>query len=149
MTTYTVQIEAHGTDDIWQALAPAETIEHDGDAEQVAADVDANQTVADGHGYRILVWHGADADTSSTPAVDYRPAARGAGSVDEIADEGTLLDEGAEIAERLRQAEEDVKDVRGELDAWMRKAVRSGLPKSRIAEAVGSSRQTVHTAMTR
>lgn len=195
MTAYTIQIEAHGTDDIWQAIEPAETIQHDSDdPAQVAADVDANQTATEGHGYRILVWHGTDADTSSKPAADYRPPANYPYSINEIADEldtdraalatlaegiaddpdlyadervsetgreilidaanvepgaGTLLDEGTEIAERLRTTLDHADEIRGELDAWMRKAVRWGLPKSRVADAAGVSRQTLYTAINR
>lgn len=77
-STYTVEIQ--GTSgSAWQALAPAETIDastldQDLTAEDVAAFVADNQTVAEGTDWRICVWGGAEADTKTTPAYVWTPA---------------------------------------------------------------------------
>jgi hypothetical protein len=78
MSTYTVEIQAGG-DDIWQALAPAETVdtrEWGGDwtAEDVARTTADHQTLAEGTDWRVCVWIGADADIGMQPdAVAYPP----------------------------------------------------------------------------
>lgn len=68
---YTVQIQAGGDDDtIWQAMHPAENVTDPGPADQVALDVIANQNVLeldDAGPWRVAVWVGADADTSTEP----------------------------------------------------------------------------------
>lgn len=68
---WTVQIEASTDGQIWQALHPAETTTGAA-AEQVATDVAANQTVADGGLWRVRVWTGRDADTGTEPAAEWR-----------------------------------------------------------------------------
>lgn len=72
MAYFTVQIQAGNEDGtIWQAIEPAETVHDDGPADQLALDVIANQNVldltADGGPWRIAIWAGHDADTSTTP----------------------------------------------------------------------------------
>lgn len=71
MATYTVEIQA-GNDDgtIWQAMHPAENINDNGSAEQVALDVFGNQNLLDDSDgpWRIAVWNGSDADTGLKPA---------------------------------------------------------------------------------
>lgn len=68
---FTVQIEAGNEDGaVWQAMHPAENVNGPGPAAQVAFDVLANQNVLsldDGGPWRIVVWSGVDADTSSEP----------------------------------------------------------------------------------
>jgi hypothetical protein len=72
MTTYTVEIDASNTSGtIWQALAPAENVTDSGTAEDVARWTAANQTLADGTGWRVRVWEGADADTGTRPAAEH------------------------------------------------------------------------------
>ena len=69
MSTYTVQIEAGNLDGtVWQAYGPSETIDDAGTAEDVAEWAANNQNVAYDN-WRVLVWAGADADTSSPPAL--------------------------------------------------------------------------------
>jgi hypothetical protein len=75
MTNYTVLIEASDSrEESWQALAPAEVASSDDSAAEVASWVAGNQNVADGDHWRVRVWHGADADTSTEPAVEYTSA---------------------------------------------------------------------------
>lgn len=86
MNEYTVEIQAYGGSagsaasgevalspelSIWQAIHPAETITGTS-ADEVAQDVAANQNVAEGTGWRVAVWEGADADTSTEPAATYQ-----------------------------------------------------------------------------
>lgn len=74
MPLWTVLIEAEGEGDIWQALHPAETIEDPGPAEDLATSVAYHQTVAEGAGWRVRVWRGADADEhGSEPDFTYQP----------------------------------------------------------------------------
>lgn len=69
---YTVEIQAGdemGT--VWQAMHPAETVTvfNGQPAEQVAWDTYTNQTILNvGSVWRICVWQGSDADTSTDPA---------------------------------------------------------------------------------
>ena len=63
MGTYTVQVEAYG-DDIWQALAPAETMDADS-AMDAAHWTATNQDLADGDNWRVCVWFGADTSTEA------------------------------------------------------------------------------------
>lgn len=71
MSNYTVEIQAGNAEGtIWQAMAPAETVNDNGSAEQVALDMLTNQNVLDldNNGpWRIAVWIGADADTGTEP----------------------------------------------------------------------------------
>lgn len=70
MATYMVQIEASNAEGtIWQALLPAEAVEYDGTAPAVAEMTAANQNVADGDGWRVRVWEGAEA--TGEPAAEY------------------------------------------------------------------------------
>lgn len=63
MTTYTVQIEASTADGgIWQALAPSEQITSTGNAEDVAEITAADQNVAEGNDWRVVVWEGDRAE---------------------------------------------------------------------------------------
>ena len=72
--TYTVEIQASNADrDIWQALAPAETVTEVGTAGEIAQMVALNQNVADGDNWRVCVWDGADADTGVEPAHIWEP----------------------------------------------------------------------------
>lgn len=74
MPTFTVEIQASNDDfTIWQALHPAENVDSDGTPADVAADVARNQNVAEGHNWRVRVWDGADADTTTEPAAEYLP----------------------------------------------------------------------------
>jgi hypothetical protein len=82
---YTVQIQAYGGSagsaasgavafsperGIWQAMHPAESVTGTS-ADEVAQDVAAIQDVAEGTGWRVAVWEGADADTGIEPAATY------------------------------------------------------------------------------
>jgi hypothetical protein len=69
MTAYTVQLEVSGDHNatVWQAAGPSETVDDPGTARDVAEWAANNQNVAYHH-WRIVVWEGADADTSSPPA---------------------------------------------------------------------------------
>lgn len=74
VSTYTVQVEASNADrSIWQALAPAENVTalNGETARDIAEMVASNQNIADGDNWRVRVWDGADADTSSTPDVEH------------------------------------------------------------------------------
>jgi hypothetical protein len=76
MTDYTVEIQASApevdsfgetTGFRWQALHPAGTY-LDGDSpEKVARDVAVHQHLAEGPGWRVVVWDGANADTGVEP----------------------------------------------------------------------------------
>jgi hypothetical protein len=69
MSEYTVLVEAgdaEGTE--WQALAPPETVAGDSAAE-VARFTATNQDVVEGH-WRVRVWSGDHADTSTQPAAE-------------------------------------------------------------------------------
>ncbi len=80
MKTYTIQIEVgsqpqagpHVQDTVWQAIAPSETVTDDhpdfGTAQGVADAVAANQNATNADLWRVLVWNGVDADTSTKPA---------------------------------------------------------------------------------
>jgi hypothetical protein len=81
MRCFTVEIQASNrTGEIWQAVAPAETVDtaaddnavydNDDGAVELARDVYNNQTLADDH-VRVLVWNGAAADTSTEPDAVY------------------------------------------------------------------------------
>ncbi len=69
MSEYTVEIEASdnaGTQ--WQAMAPAETVV--ADSQSIAAlNAATNQNVAEGNNWRVNVWAGRDADTSTAPVM--------------------------------------------------------------------------------
>lgn len=72
-TEYTVLIETGSDDGQWQATAPAETVDvrawgPSWTAEDVAIWAANNQTRSDAGRWRVRVWEGADADTSSDPA---------------------------------------------------------------------------------
>lgn len=72
MPEFTIQIQAGGDGDIWQGLHPAETVTA-ATAQDAAGFTAANQTIADGGTWRVVVWAGADADTGATPAmITYR-----------------------------------------------------------------------------
>lgn len=72
MTAYTVAIQASNADQsIWQTLAPAETVETDDTADELAAEVAAHQNLADGSNWRVRVWEGEDADTGVEPAAEH------------------------------------------------------------------------------
>lgn len=64
MPTWTVQIEAaNASGEIWQALHPAETMQEEATAQEVAEMVVQNQTIVDPHDsglWRVLVWAGSD-----------------------------------------------------------------------------------------
>lgn len=74
VTTYTVQVEASNADGtIWQAVAPSETVNltAPGWTPQKVAEMAArDQTEADGHNWRVRVWTGGNADTSSASAAE-------------------------------------------------------------------------------
>jgi hypothetical protein len=73
MTTFTVEIQARNADGtIWQAMEPAETIDTSGwgtdwTAEEVARTTVDHQTIAE-KPYRVAVWAGTNADTSTEPS---------------------------------------------------------------------------------
>ena len=70
MATYTMRVEVGDADGgSWLAVAPSETVEYDGDPRDLARDVAANQTVADGDDWRVVVWGGGV--TSSPIAIYY------------------------------------------------------------------------------
>lgn len=72
MTTYTVEIQASNADrTIWQAVAPAETVETDDTAAELAADTAANQNIAEGSDWRVRVWEGDGADTATEPTAEH------------------------------------------------------------------------------
>lgn len=72
MTTYTVVIEASDENNaVWQALEPAETVDDDGTAAEVAAWTAQNQNIVDRGPWRVRVWIGNDADTGSQPDAEY------------------------------------------------------------------------------
>lgn len=84
MTAFTVQIEASNADGtIWQALAPAETVDSDDTAAELAAEVAANQNIAEGSNWRVRVWDGEDADTGTDPAAEHLAGT----SIDDLARE--------------------------------------------------------------
>lgn len=63
---FTIEIQAANADrSIWQALAPAETTTGVS-AEKVARDTATNQNIAEGDGWRVVVWDGED--TGAEPA---------------------------------------------------------------------------------
>lgn len=67
---YTVEIQASNADGtIWQALAPAETVDGADSAGDAAMMVGFNQNITEGSNWRIAVWDGADADTGTTPVL--------------------------------------------------------------------------------
>jgi len=69
MTTYTVKIEACNTDGtIWQAMHPAEQIDADS-VRDAAEAVATNQTIAEGGGWRVLVFLDA-ADAMASGVLD-------------------------------------------------------------------------------
>ena len=78
-TMFTVQVEASNPDGtVWQAVNQAETIDPsawggDWSAQEVAETTAANQTVAEGTNWRVQVWAGADADTSTDPDATFIP----------------------------------------------------------------------------
>lgn len=71
--TYTVEVQARSTDStIWQAVAPAETIDAM-DAEEAARVTVDNQNVIDPHGegpWRIVAWKGNDASGNDAYVLD-------------------------------------------------------------------------------
>lgn len=72
MPTYTFEIQASDTTGrIWQAMAPAETVESTDSPDKVAADIAYNQNLAEGDNWRVRVWIGADADTYTDPDGEY------------------------------------------------------------------------------
>lgn len=71
MPAYTVQIEASNADaTVWQAISLSEDVQDTGTAQDVAEAVGNNQDVAYDN-WRVLVWEGAGADTSSVPAYTF------------------------------------------------------------------------------
>jgi hypothetical protein len=71
MPTYTVQIEASNADaTVWQAISLSEDVQDLGTAQDVAEAVATEQNVAYDN-WRVLVWEGAGADTSSVPAYTF------------------------------------------------------------------------------
>ncbi|WP_018214728.1 hypothetical protein [Salinispora vitiensis] len=114
MATYTIEIQASNHDGgIWQALAPSENVESDDTAAEVAAEVAAHQTIADGSNWRVRVWRGSDADTGSEPDGEHVAGT----SIDDLA---------AEIADRhgialeaaVEAAEVHAGQIRDDDDLW-------------------------------
>lgn len=71
ITVYTVEIQVSGEDGrIWQAMHPAETVTaFNGEtAAQIAHFAACNTDMVDGTNWRVAVWHGRNADTSTEPA---------------------------------------------------------------------------------
>lgn len=75
---FTIEIQASNADGtIWQALEPAEDV--DGtpwgytSAAHIAQMVASHQNLAEGEGWRVCVWNGADADTGIDPAYIWNP----------------------------------------------------------------------------
>lgn len=127
MPTYTVQIEASALNrEIWQALAPAETVEDEGTPDEVAEAVARNQNIAEGGTWRVRVWTGKDADTGIQPAGEYeRPKS-------EVIDE--LIDElGSIVAQRDRVVEE----LDSQRDALIRALMGTDVPRDRVAATAG------------
>lgn len=124
MTTYTVKIEASGGNGIWQAMAPAETIEDDGTAEELASFVAGNQTVAKSGTWRVRVWVGDD--TGVEPAAEYeRPES-------EVADE--LLAALTRVTARRARL---VEELDAQRDSLVRELMGTSAPRGRIASAAG------------
>jgi hypothetical protein len=72
MTSYTVLIEASDEDQTsWQALAPAENVQEDGSACEVAEMTALDQNIAVGSWWRVRIWEGANADTGTEPAAEW------------------------------------------------------------------------------
>lgn len=72
---FTVKVERH-TGERWQAAADPYTVDFDGTVEEVAAQQAAVQTLADldtSPWWRVLVWYGACADTTTPPAQRHYP----------------------------------------------------------------------------
>jgi hypothetical protein len=66
---YTVIVEElDESADVWEPLAPAETVTNDGSAEEVARWTASNQTMAAAGNWRVRVWEGADADQDQPEA---------------------------------------------------------------------------------
>ena len=66
MNQYTVLIEEHDdSEDAWLPLAPAENVENEGTAEELARWTADNDTMAAAGGWRVRVWDGPDADPSA------------------------------------------------------------------------------------
>lgn len=71
MTDYTVQVEASDAEGaVWQAVHPAEHVtgKPGESAMEVARWVGTNQLAAVGANWRVRVWPGVQADTSTDPA---------------------------------------------------------------------------------
>jgi hypothetical protein len=126
MPTYTVKIEASGDREIWQALAPAETVEDDGTAAEVAAFVAGNQTVAKSGVWRVRVWIGDD--TGVEPAAEYER------SEAEVADE--LLGVLTRITSRRTKL---IEELDAQRDSLVRELMRTSVARKRIASAADVS----------
>lgn len=119
MPTYTVRIEASNSDGtIWQALAPAENVTEDATAAEIAEWTASNQDVAEGTGWRVRVWNGADADEHSEPAAEY------------VAGEDDLISE-------LRMTRARVAELTDQRDNLVRQLMETDVARGRIAEAAG------------
>lgn len=115
MTTYTVEIQASNADrTIWQALAPAETIETDDTAAEVAADTAANQNLAEGSDWRVRVWEGDDADTATEPTAEHVAGT----TIDDLA--RTIADEHGidTFTAAVNVVTGTVDDIRDDADLW-------------------------------
>jgi hypothetical protein len=77
---FTVSIQASNADgSVWHALHPAENVDTrtwgllEASADDVAEEVARQQEAAVGDNWRVCVWVGADADTSTEPAYIWEP----------------------------------------------------------------------------
>lgn len=115
MPTYTIEIQASNDDQtIWQTLAPAETIDSDDTAAEVAAEVAANQTIAEGSNWRVRVWEGADADTGTEPAAVHVAHT----SIDDLAREIADI-HGIDTFDAARESVAvHVDEIRDDADLW-------------------------------
>jgi hypothetical protein len=69
MNEYTVIVEAaDDASDGWLPLAPAENVENEGSAEEVARYTADNHTMGGAGSWRARVWEGFDADVSTPEA---------------------------------------------------------------------------------
>lgn len=129
MPTYTVQIQASGLDrDIWQTLSPAETIEDDLTAAELAQWVAGNQNVAKSGTWRVQVWDGADADTGTEPTAEWvRPEA-------EVADELMTV-----LTEVTARRTELIEQMDAQRDSLVRDLMQTRASRERIAAAAGVS----------
>jgi len=126
MNTYTVEIQASNADrTTWQTLAPAETITTDDTAAEVAADVAANQNIAEGNNWRVRVWN--EAITGLEPAAEY--------VADEDPDTDAPTQAGDHFLAELAKTTDIIAKLTGRRDELVRALMRTGTRRDDIAQA--------------